>query len=49
MISYYIQRGHSLSELLGLTRLEKLFLFASINLAREEEQQKYEALFGGAK
>lgn len=41
MIHYYLERGHSLRELLELSSYEKLFLSASMILAGEEEKAKY--------
>lgn len=41
MIHYYLERGHSLKELLDLSNTEKLFLIASMILTGEEEKAKY--------
>lgn len=41
MIHYYIQRGHSLDELINLSSSEKAFFCASMILAREEEMKKW--------
>ena len=40
-IHYYLERGHSLKELLALTSTEKLFFMASMILTGEEESKKY--------
>lgn len=47
MIGFYLRRGHSLSELLALTPLEKIFYKENINIEREEEAEKLKAMFGG--
>lgn len=47
MIGYYLRKGHSLSELLALSPLEKIFFMQSINIEREEEAEKLKAMFGG--
>lgn len=38
---YYLERGHSLHELVGMSSLELLFLTASMILTGEEEEKKY--------
>ncbi len=47
MIGYYLRKGHSLSELLALSPLEKIFFMQNINIEREEETEKLNAMFGG--
>lgn len=37
MISYYIDRGHEIKELLGLSYYERLFYIASMELNHEED------------
>ena len=41
MIHYYLERGHSLKDLLELSYTEKLFLTASMILTGEEERKAY--------
>ncbi|SKA99334.1 hypothetical protein SAMN05443428_13513 [Caloramator quimbayensis] len=38
MLHYYIQRGHSIKELLQLDEYEKLFYIASMDKAISEEE-----------
>lgn len=47
MIGYYLRKGHSLSELIALTPLEKIFFMQNINIEREEEAKKINAMMGG--
>ena len=42
MFTYYLERGHSIRELAGLTFLEKAFLTASMELHIEAEQKAIE-------
>lgn len=39
MMHYYVQRGHSIRDLLNLSTTEKMFYVASMILQGEEEQQ----------
>ena len=47
LIHYYVQRGFDWDKLAGLSLSEKVFLKASMELAIEEETEKYRAILGG--
>lgn len=38
---YYLQKGFSLDYLLGLTKQEKIFMSASMNLSFEEKAEEW--------
>lgn len=42
MMHYYVQRGHSIRELVNLSTTEKLFFVASMILRGEEEEKPNE-------
>ena len=46
LIHYYVQRGFDWDKLAALSLSEKMFLKASMELAMEQEAEKYKALFG---
>lgn len=46
MFAYYLVKGHTLSSLLTLSRLEKIFYKEAMEYALEMEGEKYKALFG---
>ncbi|OHW62905.1 hypothetical protein EUAN_06890 [Andreesenia angusta] len=47
MYAYYLQRGHSLEKLINLPYVEKYFYFEAMNHSIEEENERYEKMFGG--
>ncbi len=49
IIHYYLQKGFDWDKLADLSLSEKIFLKASMELAIEEEAEKYKALMGGGK
>ena len=46
MYAYYLQKGHSLGSLSSLPYLEKMFYIEAMNYNIEEENKRYEAMFG---
>lgn len=44
MISYYLDRGHTIQELLGLSYYERLYHIASMELNHEEDLDEKIAL-----
>lgn len=49
LIHYYLQKGFDWDRLAGLSLSEKIFLKASMELAVEEEEEKYKAVLGGGR
>ena len=49
LIHYYVQRGFDWDRLATLSSSEKIFLKASMELAIEEETEKYKAILSGGK
>ena len=49
LIHYYLQKGFDWDRLAGLSLSEKIFLKASMELAVEEEEEKYTAVLGGGR
>ena len=49
LIHYYLQKGFDWDRLAGLSLSEKIFLKASMELAVEEEEEKYKAVIGGGR
>lgn len=49
LIHYYLQKGFDWDRIAGLSLSEKIFLKASMELAVEEEEEKYKALLGGGR
>lgn len=47
MYSYYLQKGHSLKELVNLTYAEQVFYMESMIYEIERENKKYSAIMGG--
>ena len=41
MLHYYLEKGHTLHELLNLSYTEKLFMLASMELTGEEMKEAY--------
>nr|DAS71251.1 MAG TPA: hypothetical protein [Caudoviricetes sp.] len=44
LIHYYLQKGHKLQDLCNLTPDERLFMGASLLVAKEEQKQLWEKL-----
>ena len=47
LIHYYVQRGFDWDRLAALSSSEKMFLMASMELAMEEEAEKFKVILGG--
>lgn len=47
LIHYYLQKGFDWDRLVNLSTSEKIFLQASMELAIEQEVEKYKAILGG--
>lgn len=41
MLHYYLEKGHSMKELLSLSFMEKMFMLASMELTGEEMDKAY--------
>lgn len=46
MYAFYVVRGHKLSDLTGLSYIEKTFLHCAREEYYREETEKYKSLFG---
>lgn len=49
MISYYVDKGYNLTDLINMTYVEKQFMFASMNHQHEIRIKELEAIYGGGK
>lgn len=47
MMAHYLQAGILPEQIMRRSRSEKLFFYAAMLIAREEEVEKYKALLGG--
>lgn len=45
MFAYYIERGHSLKELMNLSELEKLFYFANMEASIESQKETFDEFY----
>ena len=46
MFAFYLPRGQNLNDLIGMSFVEKRFLYHAMVKCSEDEKKKYETIFG---